>query len=140
MKKIPGTAILCALALDACNSGPSAEKPAAAAGVLSVTGIPAAYIGGVILVSGSGENGDTFTYSPKVFQKVSGTRLEVKIYEEVSMLQKPFTGSGNYLVSVELHRAGAPDGFERLYFKRRFSEGRAEIDWTTGSVKPPPAP
>jgi hypothetical protein len=140
MKKISGAAVLFALILAACNSGPQPEKPAAAAGVLTVTGIPAAYMGGIILASGSGENGDTFTYSPKVLQRVSETRLEIKIYEEVSMIQKPFAGSGNYLVSVELHREGDPNDFERRYFKRKFSEGRAEINWSEGSLKPPPAP
>jgi hypothetical protein len=139
MKKIPKACIFAVLVFVSCSTGP-AEKPAAAPGFLIVTGIPTKYSGGIILVNGSGENGDTFTYSPKVLQRVSGTWTEIKIYREVSMIQKPFTGSGNYLVSVELYTAGDSNDFELRYFNRKFSGGRAEINWNTGSLRPPPAP
>ncbi|MDR1316511.1 MAG: hypothetical protein LBK13_06515 [Spirochaetales bacterium] len=135
--------ICAALVFTACVSTATApahpEKPAALPGVVLVTGIPAGYQGGIILVSGSGENGETFTYSPKVLQKITGTRTEIKLYTEVSMIQKPFTGSGNYLVSVEIHKAGNTNDSERRYFNQKFSKGSAEIAWNTGSVKPPPA-
>jgi hypothetical protein len=138
MKKLPEVVILAALVLAACGSTGPAEKSAADRGGLTVTGIPAEYINGVILVGGSGENGGGFTYSPKVPQKISGTQAQIKLYAEAGMVQKPFAGSGNYLVSVELFRAGDPKQSELRYFTRRFLDGSAEIVWAEGSAKPSP--
>jgi hypothetical protein len=144
VKKIPEAFIFAALVFASCVSpGPGEKSTAASApvpGVLTVTGIPAAYINGVILAGGSGENGGNFTHSSKVLRKISGTRVEIKLYSEDSPIQKPFTGSGNYLVSVELHKAGDSKDSEPRYFIRNFVNGSAEIDWTEGSAKPPSPP
>jgi hypothetical protein len=136
MKKIPAACILAALAMAACASTGPAKTPTAAPGVLTVTGIPAQYLNGVILASGSGENGEYFTCSSRVLQKITGTRVLITLYTEVSMIQKPFTGSGKYLVSIELHRAGDPDEAQLRYFYLKFLDGSAETGWAEGSAKP----
>jgi hypothetical protein len=128
--------ILAALAAASCVLVSPSERPSADPGVLTVTGIPAQYLHGIILVSGSGENGGHFTYSSKVLQKITGTQVRIKIYTEVSMIQKPFTGSGKYLVSVELHRAGDPEEMQLRYFDLNFLDGSAQTDWAAGSAKP----
>jgi hypothetical protein len=98
-------------------------------GVLIVRGIPENYSLGVILVSGENKQGETFTYSPKTFQRIPGGTAEINIYSEAAMTQKPFGGSGEYTVTVALYEAGDPGKSETRRFVKTFSSGGAVLRW-----------
>jgi hypothetical protein len=117
------------LGAGAPNSGgtDSGETVSAAAGQLTVSGIPEKYLDGVILVSGMNREGETFSYSPKVLQRITGSAMAVKLYSKAAMVQEPFAGNGEYTVTVSLH---AKDGHaETRVFVRPFINGGAVLDW-----------
>jgi hypothetical protein len=111
------------------NDGNSDSEGAAltTAGQLTVSGIPEKYLDGVILVSGINRKGETFTYSPKVFQKITGSAMAVKLYSKAAMVQEPFDGNGEYTVTVSLY--AKDDNTETRIFVRRFINGGAVLDW-----------
>jgi hypothetical protein len=103
-------------------------------GQLTIFDIPQNYAGGIIFVTGVNSGGGTFTYSPKVLQKIPGTTAEVKLYSEVSMIQKPFTESGEYTITVILHEQNDSAKTESRVFTKNFVEGGAVIRWSDGGI------
>ncbi|MDR0784311.1 MAG: hypothetical protein LBE74_00300 [Treponema sp.] len=121
-----------------CQSSPTEVGASVEPGTITVVNIPDVYIGGVILVTGS--NGtERFTYSPKVLQKVTGNAMGVRIYEQVGMIQKPFTKKGVFTVTVELYAPASENSAdvrvkesEIREWKKRFYKGSTSVDWNKG--------
>jgi hypothetical protein len=103
-------------------------------GQLTVLDIPPRYTGGIILVTGVNAAGGTFTYSSKTLQRIPGTSAEIKLYAEVSMIQTPFTDSGEYTVTVTLYEPNDSSNSESRVFTRLFAEGGAVIRWEEGDT------
>lgn len=105
-----------------------APRSSGAAGVLTVSNIPQKYLDGVILVRGENARGDTFTYSPKWFQRCEATTMSIKIFSSVGMTQTPFTGSGEFDVTIDLYETDHTKT-EKKTVKANFVNGSAEVVW-----------
>jgi hypothetical protein len=119
-----------AAALFSCASLPDGEP--AAPGHLVVRNIPGHFVHGIIRVTGKNGEGETFTYSSKTLQRISAVETEVKLYSQVSMIQKPFAGNGEYMVWVELYEEKNPEKTAARFFRIRFINGAASINWNEG--------
>jgi hypothetical protein len=114
------------------KTGAYTEPPIS--GQLTIIDIPQNYSGGIILVSGTNNKGDAFTYSSKVLQKIPGAIAHVKLYSAVSMVQTPFKASGKFTITVILHAENDSTKKESRVFIRNFKNGGAIIRWSDGAV------
>jgi hypothetical protein len=117
--------------LSSCAAVPEAP---AGDGVLHISGIPKRFTGGIILTEGKNGESAAFRYSSKVLQRITGTAMTVRLYAEVQAVQTPFTGNGEYRITVSLHAPDNPEDSETRYFKKEFVRGSAAIQWEEGIV------
>jgi hypothetical protein len=102
----------------------------------TIKNIPEQFNGGIILITGgTDENEKLFRYSPKVLQRITGTSMNIKLYTSVSAIQVPFTGTGDYLVIIQLYTPGSPTETTIYKTKRYFVNGSTTVDLSS-SEKP----
>jgi hypothetical protein len=114
-----------------CAATPEAP---AGDGILHISGIPERFTGGVILTEGRNGEGAVFRYSSRVLQRITGTAMTVRLYAEVQAVQTPFTGNGEYRITISLHAPDNPNDSETRYFRKEFVRGSAAIRWEEGIV------
>jgi hypothetical protein len=117
--------------VSSCAAVPDAP---AGEGVLQISGIPERFTGGVILTEGRDGGEAVFRYSSKVLQRITGTTMAVRLYTRVQAVQTPFTGGGEYRITISLHAPDNPEDSETRYFKKEFVRGSASIRWEEGIV------
>jgi hypothetical protein len=110
------------------------SAPPTRPGVLTVNGIPETYLDGIILVNGANDAGDTFRYSPKVLQRVTGLSMTVELFSEAAMVQKVFDKTGEYVVTVALYKKDKHEISETKIFSRYFVNGCASVNWNGGII------
>ncbi|GHT48550.1 hypothetical protein FACS1894102_1850 [Spirochaetia bacterium] len=120
--------IFCVFATISC-AGQQVKSDNSASGILTISNIPEDYIGGILLVSGKNSKGDTFTYSSKTLQKITGTTMEVQIFSIVTESQKSFSGNGEYAVTLSLFTPSVNNEAKIASISAKFSKGCAGIDW-----------